>query len=120
MKFWEAMKALEEGKKVRCCLWSESLFIDESMRFELWLLDNHEPFHDKEWELHEEPVHMISFQDVIKGMREGKRFKRERWTSDLAIFIIGMEIYPRSKFGIKTLQMEDFEAIDWIEVTDES
>ena len=121
MKFWEAMKALQEGQKVRHNLMEPRAYLQILENGELlrYRTESYSPlmaYISAEWELYEEPVHMLSFQAVIKGLREGKSFARKGWSSDLALFVMGHEIYPRSKFGIQTLHMEDFEANDWEEV----
>lgn len=115
MKFWEAMKALEEGKKVRASNWEKEVWIDkDSDQTGLPMILNLFALH--EWELYEEPEKTYSFMEVVQGLREGRKFVRKGHASDLALFVMGFEIYPRSKFGIQNMRMEDFEATDWIEV----
>lgn len=108
MKFYQAMKSLEEGKKVRCKSWSEGIFLydGQSSLYHTPLCYMSEVH--KEWELYEEHQTTYTFAEVVKGLREGKKFVRSGQASDLALFVMGHEIYPRSKYGIQTLKMEDF------------
>lgn len=56
MKFWQAMRALEEGKSVRCEYWKKNDYIDKSNICK-WFETTpacHHVF--DEWELYEEPV----------------------------------------------------------------
>ena len=58
MKFWEAMKALEEGKKVRCRGWESNQAIFKLNDCIAKLNDttqNWHLYHGDEWELYEEP-----------------------------------------------------------------
>lgn len=105
MKFSAAMKALEEGKKVRQVIWDEECWIDKrgdnvSAKHELI---NHNL---KEWELYEEPEKLLSFAEMIQGLKYEKKFRRKHWTA-----WVGLEHLDVLRFSI-----EDFEATDWIEV----
>ena len=107
MKFWEAMKALEEGNAVRCKAWMSHCFMhlrqaaqNPHMGIILWT-DTSE-----EWELHEEPEKAFSFAEVVKGLKEGKKFRRHGMAGYL-----GREHLPMAQFRV-----EDFEANDWVEV----
>lgn len=65
MKFWEAMKALEEGKTVTPCDYiyptnKDSLAKDiEATALTYW---------DEEWEIYEEAVQKLTFAEVVKGL----------------------------------------------------
>lgn len=109
MKFWEAMKALEEGKKITCLEWAGTSgdYIDKER-----LLANdyayEGPFShwQSEWELYEEPVQTFTFIQVIQGLKEGKGFKRKSWEHpDCVLYNKNRNIF---------LILEDFEANDWI------
>lgn len=57
MKFWEAMKALDEGKNVRCKTWKPDCFLLKFTTGEIgWSNPSHgsgfTSFMDEEWELH--------------------------------------------------------------------
>lgn len=125
MKFWEAMKALEEGKRVRCIGWiglnsfcSKNLTCGEDANRMLlhhgWLL---------EWELYEKPEQTLSFAEVVKGLKEGKIFRRKGWSDrDAIIESTSCKFYPSTKRinnqhgDLCPLWLEDFEANDWVEV----
>lgn len=68
MKFWEAMKALEEGKKVRCTEWLPALYIDLSFFKENDGLNAIECSDFKgDWELYKEPEPTFSSKDSLKA-----------------------------------------------------
>lgn len=121
MKFWEAMKALEEGHKVHCKDWSFGSFIDrkgDDSRIENPYLE-WVPCIDKEWELYDEPEKTYSFEGILHGLKEGKSFRRKCWIGDEAI------VYADRAGNIHFLEdgklpytwtIRDVEATDWIEV----
>lgn len=122
MRFSEAMKALEEGKKVRIKHWQENCCLcigsdgtifdqakDSTFCIEEWLLT--------EWELYEEPERTLSFTEMVQGLKEGKRFKRKDWGDwflaySQCTYIEGKGIPP----CFAPFTIENFEANDWIEV----
>lgn len=132
MRFWEAMKALEEGKKVWCpsvigmVKWhlsndtKEMIIIAENGRagidFSYYLYQAL----NKEWELYEEPQKTYSFMQMLPFLKDGKRFKRKHWDKE-GVFL-GTCIYSPCTpvvFIDNTqcrLNIEDYEAQDWIEV----
>ena len=110
MKFWEAMKLLYAGVPVK------RIDLNQPLRPEDIESSEYEADFTTEWELYEEPPKTYSFMEIVAGMREGRRFVRKDHASDMALFVIGHEIYPRSQYGIANLKMEDFEATDWVEV----
>lgn len=114
MRFWEAMKALEEGEAITpkshpFPINKESLSKDmECQALTYW---------NDEWELYEEPEKQLTFAEVVKGLKEGKRFKRKGWHSD--IYLNARESTTRvilENSSYHTLVIEDFEATDWVEV----
>ncbi len=133
MKFWEAMKALQEGKKVRCKDWDNKSFYDyrpdyflhSDMLFSPGNLCSHQ-FSDDEilycqWELYEEPRQSISFMEVVQGLKTGKRYKRPLWEDGKSF---GPTCYCKNHVRINLyggepwdLEIEDLEATDWVEVT---
>lgn len=110
MKFWEAVKALEEGKKVRIKDWPLDKYIQSDATVGLfWALG-------REWELYEEPVQLYSFIDVVKGMRNGKKYRRQHlWISGEYIQQCAGRIIDENGQCTELL-LEDYEAKDWIEV----
>ena len=111
MKFSEAMKALEEGKKVRREDWNEGCFVyvlndsvfDEKGSSRSIYLSA--PFLEN-WELYEEPVKTYSFIEAVQLMKEGKTIKRKYWGSWYS-----MRITYDYTFKFTT---EDIEATDWM------
>ena len=113
MTFWEAMREMQEnGKKVRCETWHPECYFEKYIV--IYTFDRSDLEHD--WEEYQEPEKLLSFSEMVKGLREGKKFARKSWASELAIFVMGNEIYPRSAYGIQNLKMEDFESTVWFEV----
>lgn len=121
MKLWEAMRALEEGKKIRCSCWKPHRWVHRKgfddgiplygMDFQ-YCLDK-----DLEWELYEEPQSTLSFAEVVQGLKEGKKFMRIR----MQYVIYSNRKKDNTIFVEKTEEpwrcmLEDFEATDWIEV----
>jgi hypothetical protein len=110
------MKALEEGKKVRCVDWTSlgvekkifPLFIDLSTNFSISSTDI-----ESEWELYEETENLLSWAEVVKGLKKGKKFIRKHWPKGS----LPIEATFRSSVGHlrEYLNLEDFEAADWIE-----
>ncbi len=127
VKFWEAMKALEEGNKVRACAWAHQDWIDiggfsrgyplDDLDFKSCLMDF------PNWELYEESQKMLSFAEVVKGLKEGKKFRRIAWKNPYDhVGSTSCTYFPSQKrinnqYGeLCPLWLEDFEATDWIEV----
>jgi hypothetical protein len=112
MKFWEAMRHLEEGKKVTCTDWGKKEYasthvsLDQGQITSISLLSSV----NAKWELYEEPGWFFTFSEVVAGLKEGKRFSRKWWLKD-NIASICMSNLDEHMFYI-----EDFEATDWIEV----
>ena len=114
MKFWEAMKAVEEGKNVRCKEWKEM----ESM----WLhsaivgkkrLDNLWSFINKEWEVCDETKY-VGIQEVVEGLKSEKKFSRKTWEITRHDYRPSLKFLGGSSENI--LSIEDFFATDWYEV----
>lgn len=125
MKFWEAVKAMEEGQAVRCKRWAK----DDQWGFSFLTLGQ-QPWDDcayrvfrmmqEEWELYEEPVRLLSFMEVVKGLKEGKTYRRKEWPNpnySIKHFDIGIMIASGSSAWYAYAQ--DFEATDWIEVKED-
>lgn len=138
MKFWEAMKALDEGKMVRAECFDEIQALEnyhgevgykEGSDFRS--CDIFSVFNEK-WELYEEPEHTFSFAEVVKGLKDGKRFRRKGWHEDMAICCYTYQKLPGESVDDQDLvgyrdQIEeelepivfsvgDFEATDWVEM----
>lgn len=118
MKFHEAMKHLVEGKSVRRKAWDATVlaycpqFSNSSMQFTA--LD----MMADDWELYEEPEKLLTFAEVVKGLKEGKKFQRLKTKIPIKCFPNFPSIYwddPNRPFYFSPT-IEDIEATDWIEV----
>lgn len=121
MKFWEAMRAYEEGKKVRCKEWPLDDYLSKDGNSRTG------PFFWREvkadWELFEESEQLLSFAEVVKGLREGKRYRRKFWEDRDACILAIQTIHFRGYLKVVNehmqacaLWLEDYEAADWVEV----
>jgi len=132
MQLWEAIKVLQEGKKVRLKHWtpnefihlnSNRLIIDEKGdRFSLGPFNHNFEF-DREWEIYEEPEEKTyTFMEAFNLLRNRNRIKRKKWGDsqltiysqyDKAIFQTNLDgrfiqFYP--------VNFEDMDATDWVVV----
>ena len=71
--------------------------------------------YEERWELYEEPQKTYSFMEVVKQLKEGKKFERKKWTNSYVRILHGNVLRIREDLGY-CLSLEDFEAADWIEV----
>lgn len=125
MKFSEAVKALEVGKKVKMNEWVGSVYlqfigdvlIDEEGEEREFCSDSFLA----NWEVYEEPVRMMSFSDMVKGLKIGKKYRRSHW--DSCAFIskgsASLVLYTCLRQNVSCYwypSVEDLEAMDWIEV----
>lgn len=120
MKFWEAMKALEEGKRVRYTGWGNSrCYITHSIHTSLIHQVNVREM-GGEWELYEEPEKTYSFMEVVRGLREGKAYKRKGWDDHTRPFSWDAPMRSPMRYTERTekhfFSLNDFEATDWVEV----
>lgn len=121
MKFWEAMKALEEGKRVRMCQWPKESYIHinitnyiENEKYDDCSIN----FTSGEWELYVEPVKTYTFQEIIPFLKEGKKVNRVK-NKTYPIEMDGKYCYFSTRGASAYLfSMEDLEANDWIVVVD--
>src|SRR5260221_12992703 len=81
MKFWEAMKALQEGKKVRGNTWNKDEYLDPLDTFEIFTFYE---YLQLDWEIYDDTP-KLNFQQVIEGLKQGKKFKRVNWEKDCYI-----------------------------------
>jgi hypothetical protein len=113
MKFWEAMKALDEGKKVRLKKWILDIYLDKYAAYSFIF-----PYDcSDEWELYEEPVKTYSFSEIFPFLKEGKQCKRKN--SPSCLFIRDGRLVQeddRVIFHCIYISLEDLEATDWIVV----
>lgn len=121
MRFWEALKNYEEGRCIRCSSWPKDKYISLKKYDGVSFLDYYDwrYCNGQDWELYEEPVQLLSWLEVVKGLKEGRSYRRQGWdkkrfaNGDDEILMHGTEI-----LGITELFLEDFEANNWIEVKD--
>jgi len=123
MKFWEAMREMQEnGKSIRCKKWGKEAHAWWSeqgvMIFDVY--ERLDMFATQEWELYEEPEQLLSFADMVNGLKDGKKFKRKCWGEFYICYCpIGRIIYCQGKgmdMRFSPFGMESFEATDWIEI----
>lgn len=118
MKFWEAMKAVQEGKTVRFTQWAQGLTLNRDD----WMVGQFDEreFDSDDWEIYEEPKPTFSFMEVVKGLKQGKKFKRPQWGKGVSFGLISKDRPDvRVTFfgcGNSPLILDDFEATDWEEV----
>lgn len=122
MKFSEAMRALEEGKKVRAKEDPPNHYIIKIL--EKILLRSNGKSYDKsssplgclflqEWEIYEEPERTLSFMEMVQGLKEGKSF--HRLSASIAVGAYGNEDCLNKFFrSSDVMRLEDFEANDWV------
>ena len=111
MKFWEAMKALEHGKRIVRKGWEPNCS-------EPWQWKNISigDIHENDWiALDQEPERTLSFSEVVAGLKEGKRFKRKNAPVSVVLSQDRRTICHCIQ-GRMELDLKDFEATDWIEV----
>lgn len=116
MKFWEALKNLQEGKKVRNKDWVPRCFW--SLRDFEYKCGSGFPYHwtEEEWELYEEPG--LTFAKVIEGLKAGKKFRRRNWF-DKSFYINWRtpdDLILDSFGDMAPLTIHDYESTDWEEV----
>jgi hypothetical protein len=127
MKFWEAIKALEEGKKIRRTYWPKSEYhylwsetnraiCETTLPANIARLNLLNSWLSDEWELYQDPVQLCTFAEVIKGLREGKSYKRHGWETDCAIRCKHPHCFVTNEKEAENFTLEDFEANDWVEV----
>lgn len=79
MKFWQALKEVYENNM------------------------------NKEWEIYEEPEKTYTFMEVVKGLREGKKFRRKSsdWPEEmeLGLYLIHPSITSEEIFGMTLSEM---------------
>lgn len=121
MRFSDAMAFLEDGEKIRRKDWGKNSWISRKecacegsdcylyfMRDDNYLI---------EWELYDDTP-KLSFPEVLKGLKEGKKFRRINRKILIVLSQNGQDI-AFSASGSQHLMIEDFEALDWEDVLDE-
>lgn len=118
MKFSEAMRALEEGKSVRCKSWGLNEFWSFKSGGTMYTtIPDIFTLATRQWELYEEKAPRMNFSEVVRGLKLGKRFRRVAWEVGRFLFVDEYK-NPRCNFyGGEPwpLIIEDFEEADWVE-----
>ena len=114
------MAALEEGKKVRRKNWPSKEYIHNWKQEDgsEWMICASICL-NSEWELYEEPEKTYSFMEVVKGLKDGKKFKRKTWGEWYIFYCLtGATLYVqgKQKIDFSPYSIESFEATDWVEV----
>ena len=123
MKFWEALKELEDGKMIRRRHFTHMLpmkYIDLVKFLTKCIEDEVNSHLSAEWDVFEEPSKTISFLEMKDGLKEGKKFRRKHAKG----WWIGVdERFGRHGYIINQItglvagfNIDDIEATDWIEV----
>ena len=113
MKFWEALRDLENGKKIRKKDWPKSEWIDNTPSSNCYL-DLSDSLAGQ-WEIYIDTSKHYSFLDVIKGMVEGKKYRRPSWRKDRKSICTFLE----RGVLIGKVKGEDLISNDWIEVSND-
>lgn len=129
MKFSEAVKALEEGKKITHPSWREGEYVhicnDLFFNSGQVLKNNkgkvtaitYNADGNHGYELYQEPVQFYTFQEIIPFLKAGKRVRRKSWhgaeyrMDNKCVY----RITDKSEF---LCYLHDLEADDWIVVED--
>lgn len=125
MKFYEALKALEDGAKIRSVNDPSGQYLIKIL--DAVLLRSEGKMYDKsstalgnlilqEWEIYEEPETTYTFMEVVKELREGKKFIRTYWRPDRLNMVLTRTGLVNSFLHPQIMCVEDFEATDWVEV----
>lgn len=137
LRFWQAMKLFEEGKKVRCVHWDPDAYIwigtteeslcDESQTSsEALKIFTEQLGFDlifEDWEIYTPPYPTFLWAEVIEGLKNGKAFRRPCWPGSYRVFLApsGGIVFEDSTDNEEFyLYPRDYEMDDWIEVKDEA
>jgi hypothetical protein len=109
MKFWEAAKALQEGKKVRGVEWWGCMLI----KFLILTFCFPMQAFKVEWELYEEPVKTYSFAEALVLMKEGIKLRRPHFREYSAVCIGKWGRIRWCSGDNFPISIQDIEADDW-------
>lgn len=109
MRFWEALRELENGKSIIREDYEKDPFhsLEDLAKF-MSNMRSPEILGDftSIWQLYEEPQKLLSFPEVLEGLKKGKKFKRKDWDGWI----------NEKSFPPFMLYLSDIQATDWIEV----
>lgn len=125
MKFWEAMREMQENNKaVRCKRWypESHAYLTLSGVVLYQVMGRLDMFAMEEWEIYQEPEKTYSFMEIVPLLKEGKTFKRKKAHSDYNLYLKLRGLCQGRLFwkcGREALMdISDIEADDWVEVHD--
>ena len=117
MKFWEAMKAVEEGKSViREDLLPKDFLCPDNLKNSEYEMD-----FSCDWKVYHEGNALMSFVSARKLMEAGKRLKRQFWSHSIYSSVSGMiriSSPPFLQYPEYPLSFPDMDAHEWIEATE--
>lgn len=121
MKFWEALRDLEAGLKIRPSESIGTLPMDKESLYrsvsEQWS-DDLQSLMECEWSSFKEIKPTYSFQEMLLKIKDGKRFRRKNWANcERYIFWHqGLIVKSGTVMQEKLFTSRDICAEDWIEV----
>lgn len=126
MKFWESLRDLELGLKIRPCECINTLPMDKETLYrfiaEQWS-DDLQSLMECEWSSFKEIKPTYSFQEMLQKIKDGKRFRRKNWENCegyifwyQGIIVHGLIVQCNSLMEEKKFTFRDICAEDWIEV----
>lgn len=125
MKFWEAMRVLDEGHKVRHYSWYKEEFIRLDMidglldeKDSLTCLHINNDSIKGLWLFYEEQPKTYTFMEAIQFMKQGKCIKRKDWSHFIDKRGDSQLYWDRIGAGIYSPTISDIEATDWTIVED--
>ncbi len=123
MKFWEALKELEQGKRICHTHFNDILKTKEQLsRFLANCCPDAILSHlCADWEVVEEPKPTFSFMEIVGLIKKETEFKRPHWQKGKYFFLDEDGYIRLNIYGGKPhhLTIEDIEANDWVEVDHE-
>ena len=96
MKFWEAMRELDRGEKVRVCHWGQDTYIHISTRGMIQFgggleCDDLQVYNGVEWEFYKEPVKEsrdMNFWEALDWLVDGEKIRAQFWAEGEYVHIV--------------------------------
>lgn len=131
MNIFEAIEALNDGKKIRCQDWGVDEYVYFNSKDETIEDENGENISLSldsysfrvEYKIYEEPEKLMSLYQSCRLLNEGKKVKRKNWQNAyISRDPISHQMLYYSKFRAYDVfwspLIDDLLADDWVEVTD--
>lgn len=117
MKFYEALKTLEEGKTIIRSDFPMYIKTKEQLCIFISKCSNEQEvdkYINGEWDIFEHPC--IGFQEMIIGLKQGKAYRRKSWGNESFYMIYGhfTNAIIFSDYSKHILTIDDFMATDWV------